>query len=460
MSAPASGKLVLSTALLSWNRAELLERTLGSYAETTTVPYEITIIDNGSTDKSPSIIEDFCKANLRAKAIFLRENIGGEALNQALQGATGMLLDISENDLEYFPGWAERALAAFGAFDRLGQLSLFAPVPTDDEVWEVKPCVLRHANGEIIYETNLNVGASSILRKEVWDKGVRLHTKRSGTFLFPDDGQLSADIRKAGFVVAWADRYLVRNIGHSFDEFEQRVEYYTQNYASKPWVGIGGWQQHIARWKAKPRPRRSTFLPIDAPILPEKSGASDQCREPLLWSMVDGWTAEVETMEFLYSLVRLTKPRFVVETGTWRGYTAVAIGDALRANGMGQLVSLEVDATSASVARRHLAAADLVRQVEVLNQASLTYEPNELIDLLLLDSELQLRENELRQFRRKLRPGATVVFHDTSQQHGVVRAAVERLEAEGVLKGIHFQTPRGISVCQYQCEKPLPGQAI
>jgi hypothetical protein len=76
----------------------------------------------------------------------------------------GDLVHFSANDLEFLPGWSEHAVAAFETFADLGQLSLFADVPTDDEAWEQKPAQARLSKGKMLYEARGNVSASSVLR--------------------------------------------------------------------------------------------------------------------------------------------------------------------------------------------------------------------------------------------------------------------------------------------------------
>src|SRR5437588_7255509 len=52
---------------------------------------------------------------------------------------------------------------------------------------------------------------------------------------------------------------------------------------------------------------------------PEYHKATAECPNPERWSMYDSMTAEVEVLEFLRSLVTTTKPKLVVETGTFMG---------------------------------------------------------------------------------------------------------------------------------------------
>lgn len=61
----------------------------------------------------------------------------------------------------------------------------------------------------------------------------------------------------------------------------------------------------IEEWKSRPKPRRSSILFPEENISGEKTQPSEECPEPQLWSMFDGWTAEVETLEFLYGLYGL-----------------------------------------------------------------------------------------------------------------------------------------------------------
>lgn len=445
----AERPVVISTIVLNWNRSGLLERTVTSYLDTVRVPHELIIVDNASSDGSPDVIRRFCDRSSRVSAVYLRRNIGGEAFNKALRGARGCFLHLSENDLEFLPGWSEAVLEKFDAFPELGQLSLFGPVPSDEEVWELKPCGLRHSRGRIIYVTEHNVGTSSVLDRALWDGGLRVHNLPSttGSFLFPDDGRLSADVRRRGRLVAWSDKYLVRNLGHSAQEIQTHPDYYAENYRTKP-IGEETLARRMADWKAQPVPVRESFLLGGTAIAPEKSFPGPECPNPRLWSMLDGNTAEVECLEFLYGLVRLLKPELVLETGTWHGGMAIAIASALRQNGLGRLITFEIDQESCAVASRRLEAAGVKALVELRNESSLEAEVDGPIGLLILDSELSIRGEEFRRFRNSLKPGAIVVFHDTSTTHRVVREQIEALVAEGSLSAILIPSPRGLAVCQ------------
>ncbi len=440
---------LISTIVLNWNRADLLQRTLQSYIETVSVPHEIFIIDNASNDNSRDVIERFCSSTPNAEGIFLTENLGGEAINIGLEKTKGKFLHISENDIEYLTGWSERVIDLFESFQLLGQLSLFGPVPTDEEVWILKPSVLRHSKGRILYEAQGNVGTTSIIRRDLFDKGIHIKNVHDKGFLFPADGRLSQEVKNAGYMVAWADHYLVRNLGHFASEFENRADYYRENYKAKLQIGESGWKERINKWKKLPKPVRGSILFPDEQISGEKTTPSIECPDSYLWSMLDGWTAEVEVLEFLYGLVRLIKPDFAIETGTWHGFAAQVIGSAMRDNGFGMLVTMETDVESYQVAKQRIEQKKLDKYVTVLNQSSLTYNCDHVIDFLLLDSTLEIRGDEFYHFLPSLKPGATVFFHDTGTVHQIVRDVVSQLVAKGLLDCLHIPSPRGLAICRY-----------
>jgi len=441
--------VMISTTILNWNRSDLLERTIQSYLNTISVPYELTIVDNASTDNSRIIIGDFCSRFENVSAIFLPNNLGGEAINLGFEKSSGDLFHISENDIEYLPGWDRKVVDYFEIFPQLGQLSLFGPVPNDQEIWVLKQSVLRHSRGRILYEAQGNVSTTSVFKRAIWDKGVRFKSiANGGEFCFPDDISFSKDVAQAGYTVAWSDHYLVNNLGHFAIEFERRKSYYQHNYQAKASVGEAAWNDRIRRWDRTLKPDRRSFLFPEEKISPEKSNPTEECSEPQLWSMFDGWTAEIEVIEFLYALTKLIKPRFVVETGTWRGMAATAIGLALRDNGGGKLVTLETDIESCRLATDRIVQNKLEDFVEVLNLSSLSYTPHEKVNFLLLDSELDIRSDEFNAFLPMLCDNATVVFHDTSTNHRIVRSGVNLLMAAGILQGFFVNCPRGLGVFQ------------
>jgi len=439
---------LVSTVVLNWNRADLLRRTLESYREATTVPHELFIVDNASTDGSREVIEAFCRDHPQAQAIYMDENRGGEAFNEGLARARGRLLHLSENDLEYRPGWAGEALELFERFPRLGQLSLFGPVPEDEEVWEPKPCRLIRAGSRFVYEAAGNVGTSSLLRRELWEAGVRVHNiEGPGGVRLPNDPRLSEEVRRAGYLVAWAPRYLVRNLGHEAEEFRRREDYYRANYAAKPWLGEEGWRRRLEAWERSPRPRRASRLFPGEPVSAELGAAASRCREPRLWSMFDTWSPEVETVEFLHALARLLKPERVVEVGAWRGLGSEALARALHENGRGRLLVVEPREDLRREVAGRLEAAGLAGIAELPAVTDFGQLEGVRAGVVVWNRDVALEAAGLAWVAGVLEPGGVAVLQGVADEPG--RAArVERWASQWGLRRMVFPTPRGLVLVQ------------
>jgi len=183
-------------------------------------------------------------------------------------------------------------------------------------------------------------------------------------------------------------------------------------------------------------------LPVDA--VPESTIPSPFQPLTQKFTMVDRVGAETDVLFFLKALVHLIKPKFVLETGTYRGATAAAIGEALRATGNGRMVTLECDPHYAAHSKANLSRLP----VEVITTSSLDYVPDGPIDLLFLDSSRPARVHEFRRFRHSLSSEALIVWHDSAPEHTVVHRDIEDLVSAGVLHAVLLPSPRGLTVAK------------
>ncbi len=439
---------MITTIILNWNRAALLQRAVDSYLATAGADRELFVVDNGSSDGSREYLQALERNRPEVKVICLDSNEGGMAYNRAIEQARGELIHLSENDQIFLPGWFEHVQESFACFPKLGQLSLIHDMPTDDEAAGPQGADLAFSNGKILYQAHHNVLTSSILRGEIFRQhGVRLSNIERGAFKFPNDVKLSADVRAAGFGVAFSDRYYVRNVGHETEEMEQNPAYYEENYASKPWLGIAGMRTKMAQQKAMPRPQRASFSLRDRHAVPEKTPHSVKGIPARIWSRFDDYTAETEVVDFLHALVRLVKPVHVLETGTWIGLSASAIAMAQRANGFGRLTTLEINADVHATAQRNFRHYGVDQIVDAHLGCSLEHTPEHKIDMLILDADPAQRAAEFARFRPMLNPGSFVVLRDTAESHGSGIGAVGHLIGSGELvAAINFPTPRGLFV--------------
>jgi predicted O-methyltransferase YrrM len=183
-------------------------------------------------------------------------------------------------------------------------------------------------------------------------------------------------------------------------------------------------------------------------LLPEYHRATPECPEPQLWSMIDSMTAEVEVLEFIATLVTTIKPRLVVETGSFLGVSTEWIARGLERNGFGKVVSCEFDTVVYERAKARLEASPLKQWMELRNESSLEMQVEGTIDLLFSDSDIQIREAEVKRFLPQMNPNGVILMHDASSHLQVVRAAALKMEDEGLISVVLLPTPRGLVVAQ------------
>lgn len=180
--------------------------------------------------------------------------------------------------------------------------------------------------------------------------------------------------------------------------------------------------------------------------------ARPECPEPGRWLAPDEWASEVEVSEFLGDLVMLLKPDFVIETGTYLGFSAWCMGDALEALGRGQLVTIELNQAKAEMARTKVHGLP----VSVITDNSLQYTPTQPVDLLFTDSGFETRMAEVRRFAPYASPRCVIVCHDPKvpTSYPGVPAFLADMQAvvdEGLVHPwFQLPTPRGLAMTRYR----------
>ena len=174
---------------------------------------------------------------------------------------------------------------------------------------------------------------------------------------------------------------------------------------------------------------------------------------------------EAETGEFLYSMVRILKPRRALETGTHVGVGAAYMGLALLDNGNGdKLHTIEFLKPNFDEALGRFGRLGLHNIIESYLMDVKDFEPGTATyGLILLDTEPQTRFAELIKFYDYLEPGGFVFIHDlhrhmaqvqeTHPDHpetpywpwGSVPKEIKQMVKEDKLRPFHFSTPRGLT---------------
>jgi predicted O-methyltransferase YrrM len=183
-------------------------------------------------------------------------------------------------------------------------------------------------------------------------------------------------------------------------------------------------------------------------LLPEYHRATPECPHPERWHMYDSMTAEAEVLEFIRTLVTTTKPALVVETGSFLGVSTLWIAEALKANGFGKIISCEFDPLVFEKAKEKIAASGLSEWIELRNESSLEMHIEGTIDLFFSDSDMPIREAEVKRFLPQIRPTGIILIHDASSHLKIVRDAAFKLESDGLLSCVFLPTPRGLVIAQ------------
>jgi predicted O-methyltransferase YrrM len=185
-------------------------------------------------------------------------------------------------------------------------------------------------------------------------------------------------------------------------------------------------------------------------LQPEYHRATPECPHPERWSMIDSMTAEVEVLEFIATLVTTIKPQLVVETGSFLGVSTEWIARGLERNAIpaARVISCEFDPIVFEKARARIEASPLRRWIELRNESSLEMKVEGTIDLLFSDSDMPVREAEVKRFLPQMNPNGIILMHDASSHLQVVRDAALKLESEGLISVVLLPTPRGLVIAQ------------
>jgi predicted O-methyltransferase YrrM len=71
-----------------------------------------------------------------------------------------------------------------------------------------------------------------------------------------------------------------------------------------------------------------------------------------------------------------------------------------------------------------------------------------IIDLFFSDSDLPIREAEVKRFLPQINPHGIILMHDASSHLKTVREAALKMESEGLISVVLLPTPRGLVIAQ------------
>ncbi len=208
--------MILHSVMVTYDRLYATQKSLASYLETVSVPWTMTIVDNGSTDGTAEWLTNFAEAEI--DVAFLDRNMyPGFATNRGWEQTPpeATHLHRADNDWAYRPGWCDQVIAAF----------------QDPKVGQVG---LRTQREEPV---DYNVGGNNVIRRELWDNGLR-YDERPWTELpagHSEDTYLSPAVEQMGYKWTRVKKPCIYGVSvESKDD-----PYYIRSYTARRIYGFG-----------------------------------------------------------------------------------------------------------------------------------------------------------------------------------------------------------------------------
>jgi glucosyl-dolichyl phosphate glucuronosyltransferase len=115
---------MISVVVCTYNRCEVLKRTLKSLAEMELPPdfsWELLVVDNNSTDATREYVGSLSKeCRIPLRYLFESQQGMSFALNAGIKGAKGEIVAFTDDDVRVDPHWLTRIAEAFEKFDCAG----------------------------------------------------------------------------------------------------------------------------------------------------------------------------------------------------------------------------------------------------------------------------------------------------------------------------------------------------
>lgn len=155
---------------------------------------------------------------------------------------------------------------------------------------------------------------------------------------------------------------------------------------------------------------------------------------------------EPDSAQLLSLLVRATNARAVLELGTSNGYSTVALGEAVRANG-GRLTSVEIEPERSAQAAVNIDRAGLSGCVDLRIQdaaETLRVSADASWDMIFLDAERPAYVSYWPELRRVLRPGGLLAVDNVVSHADQVSAFRQLVNADDGVRQALAPTGAGV----------------
>ena len=224
-------KKLVSIIILTRNGLEYTKKCIESIFQMTKFPFEIIIVDNGSTDGTCEYLQ-----NLGRKIVLIRNssNLGfPKACNQGIRKARGDYICLLNNDVVVTEGWLEGLLECLESHTSIGMVGpmsnwvsgpqlVINPGYSDMDEMHAFAREFRKAFRGRWFQLPRLVGFCLLMRRELIEK-IGLLDERFGLGSFEDD-DLSLRARLAGYKLYCAGDVFVHHFGNKTYQGE-KIDY-------------------------------------------------------------------------------------------------------------------------------------------------------------------------------------------------------------------------------------------
>lgn len=243
---------VFSVIIPVYNGAETLPRTLACLVQQTFRDFEIILVNDGSTDSSESVIQNFIKAHPKLSTQYIpQKNKGlGGARNTALKKATGSYFALIDQDDIWYPQKLEKVLSVFQQHHEISFVTHRLRRRVNGLLKEV---IYSDSLGEnlfrkLLFDTNFLCGCAMSFGREVMEK-IGIFTEDRRLFHLSEDYDY------------WLRASAVGLQFHLIEEVLGEYVLHAENF-SKNRQGMFRNEWHVVREHYKKRPFRKWWDPL------------------------------------------------------------------------------------------------------------------------------------------------------------------------------------------------------
>jgi GT2 family glycosyltransferase len=214
----------ISVVVVNWNRRDLLKACLQSLKhQQINQPFEVVVVDNGSSDGSPEMLATESVGNPLVRVVLNRENRGFcAANNQGFAASDTEFVALLNNDAEAEPGWLQALASAFEGRPDVGMAASKILVYEDPRrIDKVGHLIYPDGQNRGRGTGELDRGQYDRLEEVLWPDGCAAMYRRSmlqqiggfdeDFFAYADDAELGLRARIAGWKCLYMPGAVVRH---------------------------------------------------------------------------------------------------------------------------------------------------------------------------------------------------------------------------------------------------------